>query len=520
MADRAGAGARAGARGPEAAGPGRRAAGLLAFACFFATLPVYSPNIVALNPAEVPEVTAWFAQGVLLFTVAAAVVAAARSAFGRPAREPGGAAPLALYFAGGAVYSLLVGLGSAASAAAADALGLLCALLAAAGIVPACVRWAAVYAEAGLARLLGVCGLGSALAAVANMAVAALPQPASLALHVCMLAAGSFAPLALARPAGRRGAAEGAPGAAQAPSRAERARSFMSVMGMPLLGIALSSFVIGIAPTRVFGDAVDTQTVGAIAAASVLGLTLLAAWRRGVPTSALVQRMLVPLAAACALAACAFPGMSGDGRTLACYTLFALVGVVALAMGSGISNAGEFPRPFVFATLVGTYCLTALLGLAAGAATGQAAEHHADVVVGLACAYGLLAVGVACAHAVSPGAEVTDEGVLGTAVPAARPLPGPDASLPGAAVAPGAPAGQAAAAALDVRADLLARSFGLTPREEEIVRILARGHGCGFVADTLLISKSTVYTHVRNIYRKLDVSNHDQLIQLLDQQVA
>ena len=60
--------------------------------------------------------------------------------------------------------------------------------------------------------------------------------------------------------------------------------------------------------------------------------------------------------------------------------------------------------------------------------------------------------------------------------------------------------------------ELLAGRFALTPRETEIVHILARGHGCAYVAETLLISKSTVYTHVRNVYRKLDVSNHDELI--------
>lgn len=71
---------------------------------------------------------------------------------------------------------------------------------------------------------------------------------------------------------------------------------------------------------------------------------------------------------------------------------------------------------------------------------------------------------------------------------------------------------------VEERAERLAARFELTPRETEIVRILARGHGCTYVAETLLISKSTVYTHVRNMYRKLGVSSHDELIALLDQQ--
>ena len=70
----------------------------------------------------------------------------------------------------------------------------------------------------------------------------------------------------------------------------------------------------------------------------------------------------------------------------------------------------------------------------------------------------------------------------------------------------------ASALPVEARVTLLAERFALTPRETEIVQILARGHGCSFVAETLLISKSTVYTHVRNVYRKLDVSCHDELI--------
>lgn len=474
-----------------------RAALFLAFACFFATLPMYSPNIVALNAAGVPEVTAWFSQGVLGFSIAAALLGVLGlrwdAARGHVRDVLTGPVALGSYFVGGAGYAALVALGPEVSEGWVDALGLACAALAGLPFVAVCVRWAELVRTLSLPRLAALCGLGIAAAALLNIVVARLAAPASFILHVCMLAVGTFAVLASERD--------------NAPAPNSRTpidlRSFASVMGTPLVGIGLSSFVIGIMPTTVFGGAVDTQAVGAIAAGVVTAAGLLVMRLTGAPASAFVQRFLFPVAAAAAIGTCALPGMEKDLQVAVCYTLFSVVGAMALAIGCGISNAREFPRPFVFASIVGTYCLTGVLGLAAGSALSDITSYQAEVVVALAAAYGVLAVGIACAHSLRPADTAPDSllGAQGTGTENGQPQ-----NAPGDAPT------------LERSAELLAERFGLTQRETEIVRILARGHGCTFVAETLLISKSTVYTHVRNIYRKLDISNHDQLIQALDRQ--
>jgi DNA-binding CsgD family transcriptional regulator len=45
----------------------------------------------------------------------------------------------------------------------------------------------------------------------------------------------------------------------------------------------------------------------------------------------------------------------------------------------------------------------------------------------------------------------------------------------------------------------------LTDREREIIALLAQGKSCGIVAHQLVISRHTVYTHVKNIKQKVGV---------------
>ena len=92
---------------------------------------------------------------------------------------------------------------------------------------------------------------------------------------------------------------------------------------------------------------------------------------------------------------------------------------------------------------------------------------------------------------------------------------GESCSLVGAA---GSGQASAEAGRLDVegRCEKTAEKFGLSPRETEILGYLGRGHGIVFIANTLVISESTVRTHVKNIYRKLGVNSREELLQLVD----
>ena len=66
------------------------------------------------------------------------------------------------------------------------------------------------------------------------------------------------------------------------------------------------------------------------------------------------------------------------------------------------------------------------------------------------------------------------------------------------------------------RCGSLAQERGLSPRETDVLLLLARGYGSTHIANELGISENTVRTHVRHIYEKLGVGGREALIALVD----
>lgn len=86
----------------------------------------------------------------------------------------------------------------------------------------------------------------------------------------------------------------------------------------------------------------------------------------------------------------------------------------------------------------------------------------------------------------------------------AAPLPSPE------------PAAPSREQSLDAACDRLSAERGLTEREREVLGMLARGHNGYRIRDELTLSYNTVKTHVKRIYRKLDVHSQQELIDLVE----
>lgn len=62
----------------------------------------------------------------------------------------------------------------------------------------------------------------------------------------------------------------------------------------------------------------------------------------------------------------------------------------------------------------------------------------------------------------------------------------------------------------------LAQQYNLTPREKEVLGLLARGRSVPYIRDVLFISKETAATHVKRIYAKMGVHSRQELIDLAE----
>ncbi len=88
------------------------------------------------------------------------------------------------------------------------------------------------------------------------------------------------------------------------------------------------------------------------------------------------------------------------------------------------------------------------------------------------------------------------------------------ATVWGLIVPPPPPA--AAVSALEERSAVVARTFGLTSREQEILLLLARGRNAEHISTELFISVFTARTHIQRIYSKLDVHSQQDLIDIVE----
>lgn len=54
--------------------------------------------------------------------------------------------------------------------------------------------------------------------------------------------------------------------------------------------------------------------------------------------------------------------------------------------------------------------------------------------------------------------------------------------------------------------------LGLTQRESEVLDLMVRGHSNRSIADRLILGEETIKTHIKSIYRKLEVTDRSQAV--------
>lgn len=158
--------------------------------------------------------------------------------------------------------------------------------------------------------------------------------------------------------------------------------------------------------------------------------------------------------------------------------------------------------------LCGAVLLANALCFGAAALTSAALSHEAKTAVslGLFIAYLVLFALIAFRS----GGKATTGAVLSV----------PQSDAPNTTAAPTPPDDAAADAAsadpLTARCLQLQERGNLSPREMDVLTLLARGRTAAYIADTFFLSRETVKVHIRHIYEKLGVHSRGELLDLVE----
>ncbi len=503
---------------------------LLPFAAFFATIPLYSPNIVSFTNAlgMASLALGCFVQAMLASAFVAGLGLAVASIGHAVDRVVAGrrtvVASCVLYLGGFAVLAA-DGLNGGTSRALEAGAGVSCGL----GLIVLCCAWgmrfSALDIRTGLLHVATTCGIGS----LVSFMLASLEGVPYLVSLFAIVLIGLTTPLASAwqrtalsdrdhadcaaggslgdRPSedlpddGRNSmegkdvafAADRELALALSPRQPHETiwqtlRRLSSVAAAPFVGFIVFAFTMSVRKFNLFGG-YDIELLAGIVAPIVVLPLCFARTRR--PFLSFTHQQFLPYAALALVICNSFPigSVVQIASASLTYVFFAVVGVIALASLCAVVHAREFPATLVFGTMLSAFSLVSLVGIAASQLFPDQDAGPALLVMSTVYFAGIILASIV---ALASQADV----------PVARK---DDAQVPVESV-------------LRSRCEAIARQSKLSPREAEILQYLGRGHNPTFVARTLVLSISTVRTHVRNIYRMINVSSQEELLALIDAQ--
>ena len=393
--------------------------------------------------------------------------------------------------------------------------------LAGAGCLGQALAWGRVLARYNLRQATGVVAASAVLAALLGWLQLAVSEPAAVAVFMaCTLACvalgeacahhgeACLAGALTAVPGVQPDACEEAPdhvgatesGAPTRPPTSARVRAFLDVALVPAIGLAFFAMLMAVRGELFFDDFPHYVAIQIIVALILLACMALPS---RVPMMRVVYRGLIPALSVLVLAANYLSEALLGGSTaeiLLVMTLYTVAALLTLSTLAGMAHAAEFSSDMVVSLAMALFCAVTVATQEACAGLGATPS---DVRVFIVVTSGLYAAGM-IAHALWRGLRTEGE------------LP-----LAGGREADAQPSAGAACAdvvlaeSLDDRCDALAREFGLTAREREILGYLARGHTGVYISDELLISPNTVRTHTHNIYRKLGVAGREDVLRLV-----
>ena len=463
-----------------------RMVGIIAF---FATMPIYSPNIVPLFAALADsDLTGSFVWALMIATALASAVLAVLALSGRAKGTLSGrmadAVMLAYPIATVCFYLMLLGF-LPYSIPIAGALGALSGAL----FVPCAVVWAKTLSPCPLENAILLVCVACGTSAVLNWFSTYLSAIPLAVLYTLLLATCIVAYFA----DGRAHADDSPNEDAHLPLR-EVAPRFVSVMAPALIGLSMFAFFMGVSRPSI-GESLSADVAGTLLAAITLAPLCMVARRLRHPMQTFFHQLLLPLLATAVMAmfimlSSAHAEFAHVATQIAVYYFFGVAALYAVSLSIAGASAREFPPTLVLSAIVGCFAVFSLAGIQFGALSSFAHQQTLfmpSIVVALYCVFLIVYSIVAFWRNTSPQVETpiaVEEPVVET---------------------------------IEQRCGRIADEFGLSPRERELLAYLGRGHTASYIAKTLVISESTVYTHTRNIYQKVGIGSREELLAMIEE---
>ncbi len=472
----------------------------MSFTAFFVTLIVYSPNMFVLQEdlnaeALLGVFVPWLLASVLVVSIVVAIL----SSKGLGSRFIGRTAVTAsavLYIVG---YIALI-----ACVLAHDVAEPLLAAIAVAlsvGTVGLCITWGSLFSLLDMRQVMLILSLTIGIASAMQLVMQMLPPLARLSLFGAFVVLGSVPLAFLTRKLSQvkveevMGALQEmplrdtlAPGADTAAVDARRdsgARRMARVIVTPLIGLLVFAYLTGVRKFIIF-DFFYAELFGALIA-SVITLVFCFV-KTGRPLISLYFQLLLPLFALLLIVLNSFPVHTLPMIVAASvsYVFFSLVAILALVSICGMAHAREFHPASIFSLVLAAYAVVSIAGVYSGRALlFLENEDGGPILLVISTIYFAFLI---LMPIVSGWRREESEDVSSA-----------DAVEP-----------------IVARCAVAVKRGALSPREAEILAYLGRGHSIAFIAKTLVISESTVRTHAKSIYRKLDVSSKEELLDFID----
>lgn len=282
----------------------------------------------------------------------------------------------------------------------------------------------------------------------------------------------------------------------------ERLGSLSSVAGPAFVGLLAFAFVVGTMRELIVES--HSVNLGVLVLCSLV-LAVIAHSQANRPLAQTIYRKLIPMLAVLLLAVTNITSALHAGSwvdALMIFSLYTFAALLTLATLSAIAHAEEFPCDLIFAIALTLFCLASYAGLKCAEVMTAEAIKVSTTVITTVYAFAI----VVLASLRNERARERDEALLAGGIAPAKPQ---GANAADESETPAKPQ----AVPIEARCKELAAQHHLTAREEQILSYLAKGYGSGYIGEALYISPNTVRTHIHNIYRKINASSREEVIE-------